>query len=98
MRAVESFAASPSIAPTEATFGNQADDFRKILALVRLMVPTGTGKWLERVTGKDQRTTEFWLQGKYQPRGESQRRIVRELRALMEQRAKLLQQFELDLR
>lgn len=95
---VESIARSPSIVPSEATFGNSDGDFRNIIAVVKSMVPKGTGKWLERVTQKDQRTCEFWLQGKYQPRGESQRRIVRALRDLVEHRAKLLQQFELDLR
>lgn len=94
---VESISRAPSITPSEATFGNRNGDFRNIICVVRSIVPKGTGKWLERVTGKDQRTTEFWLQGKYQPRGESQRLIVRALRAEIERHQRTLQQFEMDL-
>ncbi len=98
MSSVESISRAPSIAPSEATFGNSESDFRNIIAVVRSIVPKGTGKWLERVTHKDQRTTEFWLAGTYQPRGESQRLIVRALRAEIERHARLLDQFEMDLR
>lgn len=97
MHESDSVSLVPSSRASEATFGTFSPDFRNIMGLVRTIVPKGTGKWLERVTGRDQRTTEFWLQGKYQPRGESQRRIVRALRAEIDQQQKLLKQFEFEI-
>ena len=95
---VESISRAPSITPSEATFGNNPTDFRTIVGIIRTVIPRGQwGKWLQRVTGKDQRTCEFWLAGDYQPRGESQRAIVRALRIELDRFGKQLQRFEMDL-
>ena len=65
--------------------------------MVRTIVPKPHGKWLQRTTGAAKRTTEYWLQGKHEPRGADAMRIVRELRAELEKHQRLLEQFELDL-
>ena len=64
--------------------------------MVRRHVPENTGKWLERVTGKKQRATEYWLQGTYQPRGDDALKIAAALRRELDALSARLQQFELD--
>jgi len=75
---------------------NSPDDLRRILQIVRSLHPSGTGKWLERATGKAPRTVDYWIAGRYLPRGDAALRIVAALRAEHEARGRLLQQFELD--
>ena len=72
-------------------------DLRQILQIVRSMYPSGAAKFLERATGAAPRTVDYWLQGRYLPRGDAALKIVTAVRAEHERRGRLLQQFELPL-
>lgn len=89
---------APATAPSAATCGTVHPDLRNIIGIVRTTVPDGTGKWLERATGKSQRATEYWLQGTYQPKGRDTLAIARALRAELEARLAAIKQYEFDLR
>lgn len=94
----ESISRAPSTSGSAKSCGKSKRELRTILGMVRTTVPKPHGKWLERVTGSAKRTTEYWLQGKHEPRGVDAMRIVRALRVELDERSRLLQQFELDLR
>lgn len=102
MRTLESISPSPSITPSARTCASlpasTPEDLRRILQIVVSLHPSGTRKWLERATGASPRTVDYWVQGRYLPRGDAALKIVAALRAEHEARGKVLQQFELDLR
>ncbi len=91
-------ALAPSIIPSAGTCASSPDDLRRILQVVVSLHPIGARKWLERATGASPRTVDYWVEGRYLPRGNAALKIVAALRAEHEARGKLLQQFELDLR
>lgn len=94
---VESIARAPSIAPPARTCGIQSPDLRKIFSMVRTIVPKPHGKWLQTATGAAPRTVEYWMQGRYQPRGAEALAIVRALREQLAAHQQTLEQFSLDL-
>jgi hypothetical protein len=98
MGQVSTAARAPSIVPSASSCAPSIDDLRQILQIVCTLHPNGARKWLERATGAAPRTVDYWVQGRYLPRGAAALKIVAALRAEHEARGKLLQQFELDLR
>lgn len=98
LRESESISRAASKSPTARTCGNSKPELRKIFSLVRTIVPKPHGKWLQKVTGAAPRTTEYWLSGRYQPRGDQTFAIVQALRSALDEHSRTLEQFELGLR
>jgi hypothetical protein len=85
---------SMAVGARTCTFSSR--DLHQIIGQVVLLHRRGAAKWLQRVTGRSERSVKYWLCGRYGPRGNDALKIVAALRTELAERQRALEQFELQ--